>query len=249
MKRTKLLLWLSIALFAIAGCKVGEDDPFLSLSSRKARLSGDWQISSGTWYEEEYDAGKKSFLFPDIDLSKILTKELKGEKYTLTYNYQNGQLTMTESDGDSFTFDDFKYNIQFSEDGTFSLTQYYKYTYKISEINYTSVNEKTYEYSGKWYFMDGNKELDVKDKERVFMQVNKFHKKSTSTITYEGETSVFEDESTEQYEGTTNADNILIIGLKRLAKDEMIITYDSKEIDDDNDYYYEYGEITFTKNQ
>lgn len=35
-------------LSAITGCKKGENDPFLSLRSRKARITGEWKLSEGT---------------------------------------------------------------------------------------------------------------------------------------------------------------------------------------------------------
>ena len=37
-----------IAAPAITSCKKGEEDPFLSLKSRKARLVGEWKLVSGT---------------------------------------------------------------------------------------------------------------------------------------------------------------------------------------------------------
>lgn len=37
-----------IGLTTITGCKKGENDPFLSLKSRKARISGEWKLSAGT---------------------------------------------------------------------------------------------------------------------------------------------------------------------------------------------------------
>ena len=49
MKKTIYLL-SGIILSAIVfnGCKKGDEDPFLSLKSRKARLEGDWKLNSGT---------------------------------------------------------------------------------------------------------------------------------------------------------------------------------------------------------
>jgi hypothetical protein len=38
---------LLVAGMALSGCRVGDGDPFLSLRSRKARLSGEWNVSSG----------------------------------------------------------------------------------------------------------------------------------------------------------------------------------------------------------
>lgn len=49
--KTTLKLFSIAALVVAAtftGCKKGEGDPFLSLSSRKARLAGEWKMKSGT---------------------------------------------------------------------------------------------------------------------------------------------------------------------------------------------------------
>lgn len=44
---TAFCLFLLISL--ISACKKGEDDPFLSLRSRKVRLVGEWTLKSGTY--------------------------------------------------------------------------------------------------------------------------------------------------------------------------------------------------------
>lgn len=44
-------------LTAVTGCKKGENDPFLSLKSRKARISGVWKLSEGTVTESTTSGG------------------------------------------------------------------------------------------------------------------------------------------------------------------------------------------------
>lgn len=44
-------------LTAVTGCKKGENDPFLSLKSRKARISGEWKLSEGTVTESQTSGG------------------------------------------------------------------------------------------------------------------------------------------------------------------------------------------------
>jgi hypothetical protein len=39
---------LVIASFGFEGCKKGANDPFLSFSSRKARVAGEWKVSAGS---------------------------------------------------------------------------------------------------------------------------------------------------------------------------------------------------------
>lgn len=51
----KINQFLSVALTgliiaaAIPGCKKGEDDPFISLRSRKSRVAGEWKVSQSTY--------------------------------------------------------------------------------------------------------------------------------------------------------------------------------------------------------
>ncbi|MEZ4722661.1 MAG: hypothetical protein R2813_12370 [Flavobacteriales bacterium] len=44
----KNFLAFIIAALSLAGCQKGEDDPFLSLSTRKSRISGNWTVESFT---------------------------------------------------------------------------------------------------------------------------------------------------------------------------------------------------------
>lgn len=56
MKRYTLLLLIIISLgFVFQSCKKGENDPFLSLRSRKARITGEWILKSGTTTITEND--------------------------------------------------------------------------------------------------------------------------------------------------------------------------------------------------
>ena len=49
MKKIKIaLLSVLLAVFILPSCKKGPDDPFFSLRSRKARLTGTWTLSSGS---------------------------------------------------------------------------------------------------------------------------------------------------------------------------------------------------------
>lgn len=53
-KMTKKIIYFAFAFIAIVGvstvtsCKKGENDPFISLKSRKARISGEWKLEKGT---------------------------------------------------------------------------------------------------------------------------------------------------------------------------------------------------------
>jgi hypothetical protein len=65
-----IILAALTASFCVEGCKKGEGDPFLSLRSRKARVAGEWTVTSGT--------GKK------LSLGTTTTWTFDGSTYTET---------------------------------------------------------------------------------------------------------------------------------------------------------------------
>ena len=81
---------LAIGVSALQGCKKGEEDPFMSLRSRKARLTGEWKMTDfkASYYEDGtmYD------------------------QYTYDGTY------MTSTDGDLYTFSQ---EFTFEKDGTY----------------------------------------------------------------------------------------------------------------------------------
>lgn len=83
-----LLLMLPI----ITNCKKGENDPFLSLKSRKSRLTGEWELKEGK-----------------------ITETSGGS--TTTYTYNGTQQTVSSSLG-SFTFD-YTEKITFEKDRSY----------------------------------------------------------------------------------------------------------------------------------
>lgn len=91
------------------GCKKGENDPFLSLKSRKARISGEWTLVSGsetstynsggvasssstTYTETSYIANGTSYPYSEkMTIDKDGTYEIEvisdGDFYTITGNW------------------------------------------------------------------------------------------------------------------------------------------------------------------
>lgn len=59
----KNLIYFVFVAIAIAGmttvssCKKGENDPFISLKSRKARITGEWKLSEGTLFSSSTGNG------------------------------------------------------------------------------------------------------------------------------------------------------------------------------------------------
>jgi hypothetical protein len=55
MKILKLLLFIVMISITILSCRKGEGDPFLSLRTRKARITGEWKLKSGSITTKEND--------------------------------------------------------------------------------------------------------------------------------------------------------------------------------------------------
>lgn len=89
---------LVIASFGFEGCKKGANDPFLSLSSRKARVAGDWKVSAGSGSSTNSSG-------------------------TTTWTYDGA--TMTTTSGSSSSTSSVTMTHSFTKDGTFeSVTVY-----------------------------------------------------------------------------------------------------------------------------
>lgn len=67
-------------LSAITGCKKGENDPFLSLKSRTARIAGEWKLSEGTITETQTSGG-----FTDTDVTTYTSSTVSNGGFTSTY--------------------------------------------------------------------------------------------------------------------------------------------------------------------
>lgn len=93
------LVLVTTALFT--GCKKGENDPFLSLRSRKARVVGEWKLNKGT----------------------VKWTDSSGTE-TTTYGESSG--TVTDASGtDNFTY---SMEYSFKNDGTYSISYTETYT-------------------------------------------------------------------------------------------------------------------------
>lgn len=85
------VLSISFALIAIAGlttitgCKKGENDPFLSLKTRKARITGEWRLTSGTVSEtENTSSGSNTYLTTYTSTTRTIDGNTISYRETLT---------------------------------------------------------------------------------------------------------------------------------------------------------------------
>ncbi len=154
----RFIALISVVLFCaflsinLVSCKRGEGDPFFSLRTRKARLTGDWKntkLTSKLTYmnkiiETTYDGLKK----------KVTTTVKDTTVNGVWGNYVTDQ-TYT---GEMFT--------DYKNDGSY----YYKENFQ----NDTTGELITIEVNGNWYFMGANSQLGTKDKELLAMQVTDY---------------------------------------------------------------------------
>jgi hypothetical protein len=149
-KTTVYIVLVVMAGIFMFGCKKGANDPFLSLQSRTARITGVWDLTSAD-FQKIYNDG--------------------GNTETYHFSFDGTQMSRTlDGDGDTF---DYSEKITINKDGTFTFEKeeedlYWKY--HIETFSWESGIYKT-TVTGVWYFLDGNNALEVKNKERVaFLQ-------------------------------------------------------------------------------
>jgi len=144
MKKTFIkILFLSALIGGLAECRKGEDDPLISFRSRKARVAGEWKLTSGS----------VTGLSTSHGTNPVTTSYT--ENYTeSTYSYfsNSGSQSGTHS-----------YDIEFKKDGTYTSTQKMSTT-----ITGTVVNNITITTSGVWNFT--GRVGDYKEKEQIVLK-------------------------------------------------------------------------------
>lgn len=157
---------VAIVLAGLFGCKKGEDDPFLSLKSRKSRLTGEWKVSQMTSKEAEQN-------------TFFLTSSGTNSTYdgtTLTTTEEHGGVSETYSSN-------FSQEFTFEKDGTYKMV----ITETEDGESYTETTE------GNWIFLGKNKNADLKNKEAISLSQTKF---STSDGEFESSGGSFQNYNT-----------------------------------------------------
>jgi len=231
---TSVAIIAIIIITAFTGCKKGAEDPTISLLSRKARLTGTWVIKEGDWTTTDYNTKSNLPFTPYI--SPELMAHIYGKAHinTTTYNFSGGKLTIT-NDGDSYT-EDYLDSVIFNKDGSFIEYKNEHYIDGNYTYDYTSTTE------GFWYFLPKNKQLEVKNKQRVMIELTKSD--WSSTRDYSGTS--YTSHGTRTYDGTTGENNTLF-DFKELSNKEIIIELNSKVTKTDGDYDETVGTVTYTQ--
>jgi hypothetical protein len=158
MKKLIVLSLAAIALMAnLSSCKKGENDPFLSLKSRKARVVGEWTVTmeEGT----SQDISKISFGGVTVTTTTNETSTYNGALYTST------SVTTSSAGGNPLenTYNDvYTQSYTFEKDGSFSLETVY------TGQNYTEKIE------GTWAFVGKSKTAELKNKEAIALSITKY---------------------------------------------------------------------------
>ncbi len=98
----KFILYFITLLLVISACKKGENDPSISFRTRKARLTGVWQIKTGTSrYVEESGTGLAYYETFYYDNNNYMFADNPNYYYvgghTLTMKFEkDGKITFTE---------------------------------------------------------------------------------------------------------------------------------------------------------
>lgn len=177
MKKVVLMLAVSGLMLATPSCKKGENDPALSLSSRKARISGEWNVSS-------YDAD-----YHDADGSDSWhsTEKFDGTKITSTWSQTVSGVTTSGNGTDVVTVSLFDFTIE--KDGNYTMNRNWVTVSSGTDWwgnDYTSTETSTWTESGSWSFIGKAKDA-YKNKERVvFNTTSSVGTSQTTTVTQLG---------------------------------------------------------------
>lgn len=220
---------LAIAIVAMVvpvfeGCKKGENDPAISLRSRKGRLAGEWTLSKYDRKDTWVNSGSTS----------TNTATFDGTSETSVYVSGSGSTTTTTSKiTTSYTFE---------KDGTMKMvTDRESVSSPISGYNITVKSNATYE--GTWDFTGGSG--DTKETSQLLIRWTKFNSTTTTTSTYSGSTTTDTDTDSGTFEGSSN-NNSELYEIDQLKNKELILKQYSKEVEMDGDSDTSEGTYTLT---
>lgn len=104
MKKALNLLFIALIVLMFDGCKKGEDDPRISLHSRKSRMEGIWTMTRGNVGLTSYTANQPPYNYnfeftgTDGSMTESGSYNIYSVKYNLSLNfYKDGKATITEN--------------------------------------------------------------------------------------------------------------------------------------------------------
>jgi hypothetical protein len=197
----KKVLFGALALALVAGsftsCKKGENDPFMSLKSRKGRMAGEYTISNMTMTSTTTSGGTTSTETTTIDGNTITITQSQGGSSTSTTGTVN------------------KAEAVFNKDGSYTMDMDVTFTQEIFGTTTTSNSVTMTE--GNWSFLTGDE--DFKKKERIVMNTTK--ETQTETTTSGGSSSSSTDTNT-----YGNGEVSEVMAIDQLKNKEIIMKTD-----------------------
>jgi hypothetical protein len=186
-----VLVALTVAV-VLPACKKGENDPFLSLRSRKSRVAGEWTV------ESKEETRNTSIVSPSLNTTAIEITTINGGNYTNTY---------TDASGTDTNLGTVQTNtITFEKDGKWSAV------YQLTTVNVfgsgsfqtTETTVSRTESSGIWNFLGKIGEAKNKENISVATTSEKTNKTVTTVSSFTG-TDIETSSSTNTY-----ADNEMV---------------------------------------
>ena len=223
----KTFIAVAIVSVTVQSCKKGEDDPGLSLSSRKARFAGEWTIDA--WDDAGTSVNTNNSSSSITTSTDVYSTKITGNTYTSTSNSTSTAAGSTASTSTiNGTVSEATYTIE--KDGTWSSVMSVKITSQTDLIGGVSTTDaldltmKT-EASGTWQFLGKNSSADLKNKEAVLLSTAK------ETITYTNVSTSGGSFKSDEVITRTYAlnENTEVWTLSQLAKKEMVanVTYEN----------------------
>lgn len=106
MRTLKFIILVILTVSMFFGCKKGENDPFLSLKSRKARLVGEWKLVEGSSTVID-SSNTDTYTFSETTLISFEGGVWDTLPYTETYTFENdGTYKYSSNTNNGFDTDD-----------------------------------------------------------------------------------------------------------------------------------------------
>lgn len=162
MKKTVLMFAAAGLMLATPSCKKGENDPFLSLSSRKSRVAGEWNITGYEFTDKSTESDGDYFQSSGA---------LSGNTLTITNTQYDASSATTTTSTTTVTLDEGSYT--FEKDGTWSATMNTTSVsvmadYPFTDFTTTNTTVTKESFTGNWSFV-GKLKGEYKGKERIVL--------------------------------------------------------------------------------
>lgn len=248
MKTHKILILIGMMglLFSLIGCKKGENDPTLSLRSRKARLVGKWVLEEGNMtLNENYKATQSSQGYSQtINQTTLINSTFNSGTLMETYSetHTSGGQTATLQYAMNQIH---KETLEFNKDQSFEMLITSNGTLNYSGTAMTVSLNNTLK--GSWAFGKKNKETDVKNKETVILTLDDYI--LTMTTISGGQS--FAQTITRSSTGTAAllalgsngfAGQSMVLKITQLKEKELVIEFEGSTTDNNNETQSTYNE-------